>query len=428
LDTPTQREDAFSAINRHVNFYLPFQMKDDCALQKRYASLVRRILAARYPELMIPLERRPAPDARRIRIGYISAHFRMHSVSKSHAGWILSQNRERFEVFVYQIKGAAERVRDDIRQGSEHFRHLSEDLPGLFSVIRRDRLDVAIFLDVGMHPAMTQLASLRLAPVQCVTWGTPMTTGSSTMDFFLSSALMEPADAGRYYSERLIALPGIGVVYNKPLIPRPLLQGGRVRFGIPQDSTVYLCAHNISTYLPAHDDIFVAIALRVPSARFVFITPNPSVGYAFQGRLDRAFTTAGLVGNDYCIFLPMMKTLEFWALNLASDVYLDSLDWSAFNTAMEAIACRLPIVTLPGGYMRGRHSYAILTQLGISETIARDKEDYVDIAVRLGTDAEWRKQVLQKMADGESQLFSDTSSIVALEEFLIGVVAKPQLN
>ena len=74
-----------------------------------------------------------------------------------------------------------------------------------------------------MDPLMTQLAALRLAPIQCVTWGHPVTSGLPTVDYFLSSELMEPKDGQDHYSERLIRLPGIGVCYAKPVIPRPLL-------------------------------------------------------------------------------------------------------------------------------------------------------------------------------------------------------------
>jgi predicted O-linked N-acetylglucosamine transferase (SPINDLY family) len=72
--------------------------------------------------------------------------------------------------------------------------------------------------------------------------------------------------------------------------------------------------------------------------------------------------------------------------------------------------------------MRGRHSYGILTQLGVTDTIARDKEDYVDIAVRLGQDPEWREQIVQRMADGYPSLYSDTRSVRALEQFFRRVV------
>ena len=49
-----------------------------------------------------------------------------------------------------------------------------------------------IYLDVGMDPMTYFLAFARLAPVQCVTWGHPVTTGVPNMDYFISSDLLEP--------------------------------------------------------------------------------------------------------------------------------------------------------------------------------------------------------------------------------------------
>ena len=92
----------------------------------------------------------------------------------------------------------------------------------------------------------------------------------------------------------------------------------------------------------------------------------------------------GLSADEHCVFLPPQPSSDYWNLNLLADVFLDTIEWSGCNTTLEAIACGLPIVTLPGQVMRGRHSYAILMQFGMTETIARDKAEYVDIAVRLG--------------------------------------------
>ena len=74
--------------------------------------------------------------------------------------------------------------------------------------------------------------------------------------------------------------------------------------------------------------------------------------------------------------------------------------------------------------MRARHSYGILKQLGITETIARDKKQYVDIAVRLGTDREWRAKVVGDMQANLSRLYSDIKSVRALEDFFRSAVAE----
>jgi protein O-GlcNAc transferase len=114
--------------------------------------------------------------------------------------------------------------------------------------------------------------------------------------------------------------------------------------------------------------------------------------------------------------------LDFWNLHRLGDAFLDTILWSGGVTTFEAVACGLPVVTLPRELMRARHTYAILTQLGVTETIAKDNGDYVDIAVRLGLDRQWTHDVINRMVDGYPRLYSDTRSVRALEDFYFRVV------
>jgi predicted O-linked N-acetylglucosamine transferase (SPINDLY family) len=284
-----------------------------------------------------------------------------------------------------------------------------------------DRLHIAVFLDVK-HKRMTMMSSLRLAPVQCLAWAYPNTSGFPNVDYFLSGELMEPPDGADHYTEQLVRLPGIGVCYPKPVIPRVLLQKTRHDFGLGDDRIVYLCCQSSCKYLPQHDDLFPRIAKRNLKAQFVFLVMNDLVARDFDERLRCAFSDEGLTARDYCVMLPQTRPFDYWNLNLVADVFLDSLEWSGGVTTLEAIACGLPIVTCPGVLMRSRHSCGILRQLGVTETIARDKDEYVDIAVRLGQDPEWRTQVLQRMAARHPRLYGDTACVRALEDFYRKVV------
>jgi hypothetical protein len=101
------------------------------------------------------------------------------------------------------------------------------------------------------------------------------------------------------------------------------------------------------------------IAARLPTARFLFVAPNEPVAAEFLGRLSRAFSSRGLNVRQYCAPLPWMNALEYWNLNLlcdVCDVFLDTMGWSAGITTFEGIACDLPVVTMPGKFMRGRQS------------------------------------------------------------------------
>ncbi len=119
------------------------------------------------------------------------------------------------------------------------------------------------------------------------------------------------------------------------------------------------------------------------------------------------------------MFLPRLKPEQYYAVNKISDIFLDSIGWSGCNSTLEAINCNLPVVTLPGKLMRQCHSAGILTMMGLRETIASSVEEYVEIAIRLGKDVEWRKKISEKIAVNKHRLYNDRKCIYALEEFLM---------
>jgi len=426
LGTPAARENALAGLS-HRQLLLPaYQGLDDREIQTMYGEMAHRIVGANYPQWVQPLPMPPREG--RLRIGYISGRWYNQSVAKTHLGWILAHQRDCFEVFVYHIGDQTDGWTEDARQAGSVFRHLPGDLEETCRAVLADRLHVLVFLDIGMDMRTIKFAALRLAPVQCTTWGHPVTSGLPTVDYYLSSELMEPADAQKYYTERLICLPGIGVYFRKPVIPTVCFYKSRADFGIREDAIMYLSCQSAFKYLPQHDDIYPAIAKEVPGAQFVFLERNAAIRNDFQKRLEAAFLQAGVPIEGRVVFVPRSDNFDYWNLNVLSDIFLDTMEWSGCNSTLEAIACRLPVVTLPGRFMRGRHSMAILMQAGVPETIARDKRDYVDIAVRLGLDGKWRKQVVQNLVAGYRNLYSDDRCVRALEDFYRKVAGENEIN
>ena len=236
---------------------------------------------------------------------------------------------------------------------------------------------------------------------------------------------MEPQNAQDHYSEKLIPLPGVGSCYTKPTIPEGLFFKTRRDFGLREDAIVYFSGQTIFKYLPEQDALFAEVARRVPHAQFVFLVTNEIVCGNFRTRLEQAFAAYGLRAADHCLLLPEVSRLDYWNLHRVSDVVLDTIGWSGGVSIFEAIACRLPVVTLPGEFMRGRQSYAILSQLGVKDTIASNEAEYVDIAVRLGQNSQWREGVIERMVVGYSKLYSDTRCVRALEDFYCRAVEDP---
>jgi predicted O-linked N-acetylglucosamine transferase (SPINDLY family) len=256
-------------------------------------------------------------------------------------------------------------------------------------------------------------------------WGHPITSGLPTIDYFLSSDLMEPETALFHYNETLVRLPNISVCYEQPLVSEPTIT--RADLGLREESVIYLCCQSLFKYLPQFDYIFPQIALQIPQAQFAFISHSvTAITAQYKTRLERAFASFRLNSEDYCVILPRLERVDYFNLNLVSDIFLDTLYWSGGNTTLEAIACGLPVVTCPGEFMRSRHAYGILKMMGVTQTIAKNEAEYIEIAVRLGLEPDWRQEIVQKIYERHSRLYNDRTCVTALESFYKKVVQESQ--
>ena len=284
-----------------------------------------------------------------------------------------------------------------------------------------DAPHVLIYPEVGMDPVSAQLAAQRLASVQCNSWGHPDTSGFPTLDYYLSSDLMEPGNGQEHYTERLVRLPNLSIYYDEPAAPAVALS--REDLGLRAEATVYWCGQSLFKYLPQYDRGLSAH--RAGSRRLPIRLRPISEGDACQRAVPRAtreiVRQLGMKSDDYCLLLPRLDRQQFVAAIGQCDVLLDSIDWSGCNSTLESLSHDLPILTMPGPLMRGRHSMAILKMMGVTETITQTVDDYISTAVRLARDVSWRTEIKNKMAKAKYRLYRDRSCISELEDFLTRV-------
>ena len=173
--------------------------------------------------------------------------------------------------------------------------------------------------------------------------------------------------------------------------------------------------------------MFPRIATEAGDCQFAFIRHQggEQVNELFRKRLDRAFASAGLSAADHCVFLPRLGADRFVAAIGQCDVFLDSIGWSGCNSTLESLPHDLPIVTMPGALMRGRHSAAILQMMGVTETIAETLDGYISIAASLARDRAKRQAVSRKIAENKHKLYRDRACITALEDLLDRAARQP---
>lgn len=418
LSTPEKARSAAQGLGSYESFYLGYQGHHDVSLLRRYGEFAHRIMSSAYPKWSKPRGRLPGRS--KPRIGFVSSCFWRQTVGELFLGWLTQRQSGSYEAYCYYLGDREDSVTEAYRRASDHFVKVP-DLEAACQSIEQDQPDVLVYTAIGMSRLESQLGALRLAPVQCVTWGHPVTTGLPTIDYFISSDLMEPPDAQEHYTEKLVRLPNLGICYQEPLIPRALLTKTRADFGLPDDAVVYLCCQSIFKYLPQYDALLAEIADAVPNARFVFLAGSGLLAGKLMARLERCFRERGRSASEVCHILPEQMKFDYWNLHLVSDVFLDTPGWSGGKSTLEAVACGLPIVTLPGPWMRQRHSYAILMRLGVPETIAGSTAEYVALAIKLGLNPALRREVAATMKDGTTRLFGDNHAPDALASAFIGL-------
>lgn len=417
LETHEDKINTLIGIGSYTNFYLAYQAHNVVESQSKYGNLLHQILAANYPQWVEPRAMPPLPENGKIRVGYISNYLHSYSGTLWLTGWLRYSDKSKFEIYSYYTGNDPDLITQQFRDSSDVFHHIPHNLEAVSQQIIADKLHILVFPEIGMDAPTIQIAALRLAPIQCSAWGHPVTSGLPTIDYYLSSELMEPENAQQHYSETLIRLPNIGVAYPKPIVGK--LTNTRSDFNLPEDAVIYLCCQAPFKYLPQYDYILAEIALRVPQAQFIF--PR---GELLRKRLNRAFAKVNLNYENYCLFMPIPTRQDYIAINFLSDVFLDTFTWSGGNTSLEAIACNLPIVTCPGEFMRGLHADSFLKMLGVTDTIAKNEVEYIDIAVKLGLNSEWRHEILEKIRQRQDYLFDDKVCVAGLEDFYQDVVQK----
>ncbi|MDQ6621177.1 MAG: tetratricopeptide repeat protein [Pseudomonadota bacterium] len=402
---------------RWTNFFLAYQGRNDRELQERYARLAAGAIENAVVSWAHPMPRAPVAG-RRIRIGFASAFLHVGTVGRYFRSWMTELPRERFELYIYHLWPGMDEIARSISERADYFRTFggSEARPSVVApAIQRDGLDILVYPELGMDVSSFALAALRLAPRQYAAWGHPVTTGHRTIDRYITCESMEAADASEQYSEPLLMLPGIGTQYTRPEVPDDV---SREAFNLPHDRTLLLCPQSLFKIHPENDDLFARVLESNPRAMLVlFAGRHPAITDQYMRRLERTLAARRLDIRARVRVLPQLGHPDFMRVNRVCDAMLDTLHWSGGNTSLDALASALPTVTLPGAYMRGRQSAAMLRIMGVDELIASDVDAYVGIATRLVQDVVWRETLRTRLGAAQDALFGRREALEALFTF-----------
>jgi len=326
---------------------------------------------------------------RRIRVGYVSADFRAHSVAYFFEPLLVNHDTARFEIFCYSNHPIEDQVTRRLKAHGGQWRNIAalpdEEAAGL---IRQDGIDVLV--DLAGHTGGNRLSlfARKPAPVQ-VTWlGYPNTTGLPTMDYRITDVYAEPEGlTDHLYTEKLYRLPEVFCGYlpkegsPEPAGDAPAFHNGYVTFG---------SFNNFNKVSPPVVELWAKILNTLPAAKLLLEAPGLGAPECRQTGVERCKKFG--IGERRLELLERSPSNQYWLYHRA-DICLDPFPCNGGTTSCDALWMGTPLVTLAGKTFVSRMGVSLLSNVGLSELIAQTPEEYLAIATKLATDLDYLREI-----------------------------------
>jgi len=357
------------------------------------------------PSDVAPQRRPDAGPTRRLKVAYVSAHFREHPVGRFLAGWFGHQDRAKLEVFCYANSPREDYLTARLKERADRWVQVERDTDEILAErIRSDGIDILV--DLTMHMGHNRLLTFvkKPAPVQVTYLAYCSTTGLATMDYRLTDDYLDPAPtpAGqRWHTEQAVRLesywcyaPGIEAPAVNEL---PARQHGYVTFASLNDF-----GKTNRRVL----EVWLRLLQRVPKSRLM-INACPGL---HRERVWRLFEDGGIERNRV-EFFGWRPLQDYFLLHHNVDVALDTFPYPGGTTTCDALWMGVPTVSLVGQPAYRRSGLSILLNMGLGDLATFSEEAYLDKAVEVAMDldrlAQWRqtmrpRMLASKLMDGPS--------------------------
>ena len=252
------------------------------------------------------------------------------------------------------------------------------------AMIRADGIDILI--DLAGHTATNRLPMFarKPAPLQ-VTWlGYPNTTGLSTMDYRITDAFADPPGmTDAFHTEKLHRMPETFSCYSAPadapaVAPLQAKRTGRVTFG---------SFNNFAKITAEVITVWSNILKRIPTAT-LFLKYKDLESVPMTQYIHNQFMTRGVLVSQLRIQGDDASHVEHMARYNNIDIALDPFPYNGTTTTLDALWMGVPVITLAGASHVGRVGVSQMSNLGLQELIAKNQNDYVNIAVELAGNIE----------------------------------------
>lgn len=346
-------------------------------------------------------------------IGFLITQGHEFIFAKSVCGILnhLSQEKYQITLFCNQL-GFDKSIQPYLNNPEIKVVHIPGYVPDSAEIVHQAACDILNFWEISTDCQNFFLPFYRLAPIQTLSWGWPMTSGNSEVDYYLSSKHLETEDGDKNYTEALHRFSVLPTYYYRPEVPA--IFKTREELGFSTDEHLYFCSQNLFKIQPDFDMVVQKILKADPQGRFLFFADKlPHVHKNMTERIQRHCPEV----FDRIEFVARRPFAEYLNLVHIVDLVMDPFHYVGANTSYDAFAVETPVMTLPSDFHRGRHTYAAYQEMGILDAVATDPDDYVAKAVYFATHPQERKALGQRIVAACDILFENMQIVREYEAF-----------
>lgn len=238
-------------------------------------------------------------------------------------------------------------------------------------------LAAVIYPDVGMTGSSILLSNMRIAPIQIMMTGHPVSTFGSEIDYFISGQLVENPEHQANYSELLVRLPGFGATHAKPTYEP---QGTAKDFDGVLINASWYGQKVARPFLDlVNEAIGEAVADDGPKVKLQVFAGGAATnrgGFgAFLRDMGEAITACEVV------VYPHLGYSEYMAQMERADFAIDCHPFAGSNTVSDNLWLRKPVIALEGDRWFNRIGPAMLRAVGLGGLVADTPEAFKNLII-----------------------------------------------
>ena len=383
-----------STLGRHTEAVSPFTALSWVDAPEQQLERSRLWASETFNKVRLSLPPKPSTKPKRLKIGYLSADFKVHPVAYLISKVFELHDRSKFDVFGYSISPVPDSgIGAKIINSFDVFKDFNRvgDKEAAKEIIK-DKVDILIDLTGYTRNSRSNILSFRAAPIQINYLGFPGSMGADFIDYIVADSVVIPDNQRAFYSESCIYLPDS---YQPTDEDREIARTATIRadFGLPDDAFVF-CSFNNSFKINSQAfDIWMGLLRKVNDSVLWLLDTNK---WAVENLRKRA--AARGIDSSRIIFAERMSQAEHLARHKHADLFIDCFNYNAHTTASDALWAGLPVVTKQGQQFAARVAASILTAVGLPELITETDEDYERLILELATNAPRLSAIKAKLA------------------------------